>query len=196
MKVTNFIIILQYMKNLEDIKELKDACLILGLNPSDFIETSEVQKGVGDVDYKALYEEQKRLNIQIIQGLGNLPNVISEKLNVTINEVQKSVNDISDKINVFEQSPLHRAKSCTKVNVIEKSVTDKENKARQTYSLSNPASLKALKNFLGEKTIENLEKGVSNSIYEQAAIQLDATKNLNKKIADKLFEIDKIQIMQ
>ena len=60
MKVTNFIIILQYMKNLEDIKELKDACLILGLNPSDFIETSEVQKGVGDVDYKALYEEQKR----------------------------------------------------------------------------------------------------------------------------------------
>lgn len=196
MKVTNFIIILQYMKNLEDIKELKDACLILGLNPSDFIETSEVQKGVGDVDYKALYEEQKRLNIQIIQGLGNLPNVISEKLNITISEVQKSVNDISDKINVFEQSPLHRAKSCTKVNVIEKSVTDKENKARQTYSLSNPASLKALKNFLGEKTIENLEKGVSNSIYEQAAIQLDATKNLNKKIADKLFEIDKIQIMQ
>lgn len=196
MKVTNFIIILQYMKNLEDIKELKDACLILGLNPSDFIETSEVQKGVGDVDYKALYEEQKRLNIQIIQGLGNLPNVISEKLNITINEVQKSVNDISDKINVFEQSPLHRAKSCTKVNVIEKSVTDKENKAKQTYSLSNPASLKALKNFLGEKTIENLEKGVSNSIYEQAAIQLDATKNLNKKIADKLFEIDKIQIMQ
>ena len=196
MKVTNFIIILQYMKNLEDIKELKDACLILGLNPSDFIETSEVQKGVGDVDYKALYEEQKRLNIQIIQGLGNLPNVISEKLNVTINEVQKSVNDISDKINVFEQSPLHRAKSCTKVNVIEKSVTDKENKARQTYSLSNPASLKALKNFLGEKTIESLEKGVSNSIYEQAAMQLDATKNLNKKIADKLFEIDKIQIMQ
>lgn len=196
MKVTNFIIILQYMKNLEDIKELKDACLILGLNPSDFIETSEVQKGVGDVDYKALYEEQKRLNIQIIQGLGNLPNVISEKLNITINEVQKSVNDISDKINVFEQSPLHRAKSCTKVNVIEKSVTDKENKARQTYSLSNPASLKALKNFLGEKTIESLEKGVSNSIYEQAAMQLDATKNLNKKIADKLFEIDKIQIMQ
>lgn len=196
MKVTNFIIILQYMKNLEDIKELKDACLILGLNPSDFIETSEVQKGVGDVDYKALYEEQKRLNIQIIQGLGNLPNVISEKLNITINEVQKSVNDISDKINVFEQSPLHRAKSCTKVNVIEKSVTDKENKVKQTYSLSNPASLKALKNFLGEKTIENLEKGVSNSIYEQAAIQLDATKNLNKKIADKLFEIDKIQIMQ
>lgn len=184
------------MKNLEDIKELKDACLILGLNPSDFIETSEVQKGVGDVDYKALYEEQKRLNIQIIQGLGNLPNVISEKLNVTINEVQKSVNDISDKINVFEQSPLHRAKSCTKVNVIEKSVTDKENKAKQTYSLSNPASLKALKNFLGEKTIESLEKGVSNSIYEQAAMQLDATKNLNKKIADKLFEIDKIQIMQ
>lgn len=196
MKVTNFIIILQYMKNLEDIKELKDACLILGLNPSDFIETSEVQKGVGDVDYKALYEEQKRLNIQIIQGLGNLPNVISEKLNITINEVQKSVNDISDKINVFEQSPLHRAKSCTKVNVIEKSVTDKENKAKQTYSLSNPASLKALKNFLGEKTIESLEKGVSNSIYEQAAMQLDATKNLNKKIADKLFEIDKIQIMQ
>lgn len=196
MKVTNFIIILQYMKNLEDIKELKDACLILGLNPSDFIETSEVQKGVGDVDYKALYEEQKRLNIQIIQGLGNLPNVISEKLNVTINEVQKSVNDISDKINVFEQSPLHRAKSCTKVNVIEKSVTDKENKAKQTYSLSNPASLKALKNFLGEKTIESLEKGVSNSIYEQAVMQLDATKNLNKKIADKLFEIDKIQIMQ
>lgn len=196
MKVTNFIIILQYMKNLEDIKELKDACLILGLNPSDFIETSEVQKGVGDVDYKALYEEQKRLNIQIIQGLGNLPNVISEKLNVTINEVQKSVNDISDKINVFEQSPLHRAKSCTKVNVIEKSVTDKENKAKQTYSLSNPASLKALKNFLGEKTIENLEKGVSNSIYEQAAMQLDATKNLNKKIADKLFEIDKVQIVQ
>lgn len=196
MKVTNFIIILKYMKNLEDIKELKDACLILGLNPSDFIETSEVQKGVGDVDYKALYEEQKRLNIQIIQGLGNLPNVISEKLNVTINEVQKSVNDISDKINVFEQSPLHRAKSCTKVNVIEKSVTDKENKAKQTYSLSNPASLKALKNFLGEKTIESLEKGVSNSIYEQAAMQLDATKNLNKKIADKLFEIDKIQIMQ
>ena len=196
MKVTNFIIILQYMKNLEDIKELKDACLILGLNPSDFIETSEVQKGVGDVDYKALYEEQKRLNIQIIQGLGNLPNVISEKLNVTINEVQKSVNDISDKINVFEQSPLHRAKSCTKVNVIEKSVTDKENKAKQTYSLSNPASLKALKNFLGEKTIESLEKGVSNSIYEQAAMQLDATKNLNKKIADKLFEIDKVQIVQ
>lgn len=196
MKVTNFIIILQYMKNLEDIKELKDACLILGLNPSDFIETSEVQKGVGDVDYKALYEEQKRLNIQIIQGLGNLPNVISEKLNITINEVQKSVNDISDKINVFEQSPLHRAKSCTKVNVIEKSVTDKENKAKQTYSLSNPVSLKALKNFLGEKTIESLEKGVSNSIYEQAAMQLDATKNLNKKIADKLFEIDKIQIMQ
>lgn len=196
MKVTNFIIILQYMKNLEDIKELKDACLILGLNPSDFIETSEVQKGVGDVDYKALYEEQKRLNIQIIQGLGNLPNVISEKLNVTINEVQKSVNDISDKINVFEQSPLHRAKSCTKVNVIEKSVTDNENKAKQTYSLSNPASLKALKNFLGEKTIENLEKGVSNSIYEQAAMQLDATKNLNKKIADKLFEIDKVQIVQ
>ena len=196
MKVTNFIIILQYMKNLEDIKELKDACLILGLNPSDFIETSEVQKGVGDVDYKALYEEQKRLNIQIIQGLGNLPNVISEKLNVTINEVQKSVNDISDKINVFEQSPLHRAKSCTKVNVIEKFVTDNENKAKQTYSLSNPASLKALKNFLGEKTIENLEKGVSNSIYEQAAMQLDATKNLNKKIADKLFEIDKVQIVQ
>lgn len=90
---------------------------------------------------------------------------------------------------------MHQAKSCTKVNVIEKAVQDKTQEAKNTYSISNPVSLKALKTFLGGKTMEFLQKGVSNSIYERAAMQLDANKCLTTEIANKLFELDKIKIV-
>lgn len=183
------------MKNQKQISELREACNILGLNPNDFVEASEIEKGVDTVDYKVLYEQQKELNTQIILSLGKLPGIISENLTSQFSEIQKSVNGISDKINIFEQSPLHQAKSCTKVNVIEKAVQDKTQEAKNTYSISNPVSLKALKTFLGGKTMEFLQKGVSNSIYERAAMQLDANKCLTVEIANKLFEMDKIKIV-
>lgn len=45
-----------------DIKDLQKACSILGIDYLQFEESPEIEKGVGNVDYKALYEEQKALN--------------------------------------------------------------------------------------------------------------------------------------
>ena len=42
-----------------NIKDLQKACSILGLDYNQFIESPEIEKGVKDVDYKALYEQQK-----------------------------------------------------------------------------------------------------------------------------------------
>ena len=62
-----------------DKKELLAACDLLGIDSSAFVkEETELEKGIVEVDYKALYEEQKSINIQLIQGLAKIPELVEK----------------------------------------------------------------------------------------------------------------------
>lgn len=185
--------------------DLKEACNILGLDSSKFIQTPEIEKGVGSeaVNYKKLYEEQKSLNIEIIKSISNIPTLTNDKIGEnfkglldkmdSIQELKKSVDLIQESINSMKESPMHYAKSA-RLNVLEKSVNENHNFNGQTYSLSNGVSIKALKKYLGGKTMECLEKGINNSIYEKAAMQLDANKTIIPELRNMLMKTDNIQI--
>ena len=185
------------MNNQENkIKELTEACNILGLDASEFVEIPEINKSVEQIDYKTLYETQKALNIKIIETISKIPNIITDKIDVKVTEFQKSVDGINEKIAIFESSPLHKRKSISNVDVIEKGITKNNENNTSQFSLANPFEIKKLKNFLGNKTIEALEKGVNNSIYEKAALQLDANKTLSDDIINRLFQTCKIQVIR
>lgn len=185
--------------------DLKEACDILGLDYSKFIQTPEIEKGVSEVvDYKKLYEEQKSLNIEIIESISNIPTITNDKIGEnfkglldkmdSIQELKKSVDSIQESISMMKDSPMHHAKSA-RLNVLEKSIDGSSNFNGKTYSLSNGVSIKALKKYLGNKTMESLEKGINNSIYEKAAMQLDANKTIVSEFRNILMKTDNIQII-
>lgn len=220
-----------------DKKELLAACDLLGIDSSAFVrEETELEKGIVEVDYKALYEEQKSINIQLIQGLAKIPELVekgvqeklSEKIDSTfsqsnegavniLQEIQKSLTDvkevkeqlsqlselkevlkgvqnISQEIENFKRSPIHQGKAFRSVQAVEKAVVQQNGGANEVYSLSNPANVKQLKSILGQKMVEQLEKGVNNSVYERAAMQLDSSKTIAKQLRDSIFATDKILI--
>lgn len=189
-------------------KELESACQILGINFNDFVESPEIEKGLeDDKDYKPLYEHQRDLNLEIIKGIGNIPNFIEKSIsdeikNIKIvdnssvlSEIQKSLNSIGEEINEMKEIPMRKAKSFKSVSAVEKSLNQNTNGAKETYQLSNPIQAKKLKNFLAQKTFEYLEKGIENSIYEKATMQLDASKKVSNEIRSKLLKEDDISII-
>lgn len=183
-----------------DIKELEDACKMLGLNPKEFLDTEEVSKGLNNIDYETLYNQEKELNIKILKSLNNIPSFIEKSFsdkfseeNPKIEEIQKSIDSIKDEMEILKESPLHKRKSCDSMSVIEKSLN--RNDAKQTFKLSEGNSLKTLKKYLGNKTLLCLNKGIDNSIYEKAALQLDAQKTLLPELRKALYNSDKINII-
>lgn len=199
-------------------KELREACNVLGLSYEDFVESSEIEKGVNDIDYKALYEEQKELNKELLLAIGKIPSSFNEKfkelekgiseemsnissslkkndLSDTIKNLKDNFEDIKNKFNEYESSPLQKRKSFKSLQIVEKSEDNQNNKNTNKYQLSNPVSLKQLKSFLGTKTMQALEKGVSESLYEVAATQLDAHKKFSPEVLKALRLSDNIEIV-
>lgn len=189
-------------------EELKNACAVLGLNANDFLEEPELHKSVEDIDYKALYEQQKSLNIEIVKGIGNIPSIIEKGVTDKFNEIlggkidtalfkeiKKSVDGIKEDIESLKNSPMHEKKSFTKIQAVEKSLGQNSD-VKCTYSLSDFSQVKKLKQYLGNKTMEALEKGISNSVYERASMQLDANRIISPELIAKLYESDKIMISQ
>ena len=87
-------------------------------------------------------------------------------------------------------SPLHNRKSFDKIKVLEKSFSgEQQNSAKATFSISSQN--KQLKNFLGDRMMEELQKGISNGIYEKAAMQFDATGVLNNDLINQIYQKDK-----
>lgn len=186
-----------------EINDLKNACSILGLDYKEFVAIPEVEKGV--VDYKAAYEQQKALNEMI---LGNINEVsksfdnkfeefkskFTEGLENKIKELTKSFDSVKGQVDEMKNTPMRKQKSATKVTVVEKAIN--QNGDVKTFSLSDFGSLRELKRFVGDKAMEELQKGISGGVYEKAAIQLDASRMVSPDIAKKLFENDKILIQQ
>lgn len=161
-----------------DIKELKGACDILGLDFKEFVEVPEIEKGV--TDYKAAYEQQKALNEKILGNIGEISKSFESKLQTFQNDVSQSITDqlkelkksfgsLEEEVNGMKKSPMRQAKSATKVNVIEKAVN--QNNGVKTYSLSDMGSVRELKKYLGDKAIEDLQKGINNGLHERASLQ-------------------------
>lgn len=182
-----------------EIKDFKNACDILGIDFKDFIETNEVEKSVEDIDYKKLYENQKELNNQILGNILEISKSFDHKLeefkeSLNIKEIQKSYDEMKKKVDNMKNSPVHNRKSVTNVNVIEKAVGENKQQTKNRYSLQDFNSRKRLKQYLGDKALEELQKGVQNSIYEQAALQLDAYNRLHPNMIQTLFDKDNIII--
>ena len=47
---------------------------------------------------------------------------------------------------------------------------------------------------MGNKVVEDLQKGITNGLYERAALQLDANRNLTQELRDSLLSEDKVLI--
>lgn len=177
----------------KDIKNLKEACKTLGLDYSEFIDTSEeIEKGIGGVDYKSLYENQKEINKNILLAFGG----ISKSIDTRFNELQKGFDDLNDSLEVFKESPMHQRKSAERVVAIEKAFDGEGKKADLTFDLKNGADLKGLKKYLGNQMTKELEKGISEGFYQKAALMLDANKALTREIIKDLFDRDKILVKQ
>lgn len=187
-----------------EIEKLKDACSILGLDYEEFISIPEVEKGV--VDYKAAYEQQKILNEMILSNIGEVSksfevkfeefkNKFDEGLEGKIEELNKSFGFLKEEINEMKNTPMRKQKSATKVTVIEKAL-NQNNGAKKIFNLSDFTSTRELKRFLGDKAIDDLQKGVVDSIYEKAAIQLDASRTVSPDLIKKIFEKDNILIQK
>lgn len=173
--------------------DLKEACKALGLNYKDFCNDSiEIEKGVDTIDYKALYEEQKRLNEEIILSIGKLPNLFTDKFA----ELQKGFDNLNGELEILRNSPMHQRKSIDKVGFVEKSFVGGENgkKYDAIYDLKTREGLSSLKNYLGNKTMQELKKGISGGFYERAALALDAKKILPPSMVKELLEKDNILV--
>lgn len=187
-----------------DIKDLQKACSILGLDYNQFIESPEIEKGVGNIDYKALYEQQKALNEKILGNIGEISKSfdtqldkfktdVSKDMENQIKELEKSFGTLKEEVDGMKKSPMRNAKSAKNVTVIEKAVNGNNNGIK-TLNLNVPADVRQLKNFLSEKAIEELSKGVQNGIYERASLQLDASHKITPDLVKKIMEQDKILI--
>ena len=76
--------------------------------------------------------------------------------------------------------------------MIEKSVN--ENRGVKTFHLNNLGEKKQLKVLLGNLALNELQKGVKDGIYEQAALQLDAG-GLDLNVQKHLLDNNKIQVI-
>lgn len=171
--------------------ELKAACSALGLNYNEFIEEPKtIEKGLGSgVDYENLYHQQLKVNQDLLMAISNSNNQITKNFE----EVQKGLNEINSQFEKMGASPLHNRKSFDKIKVLEKSFSgEQQNSAKATFSISSQN--KQLKNFLGDRMMEELQKGISNGIYERAAMQFDATGVLNNDLINQIYQKDKILI--
>lgn len=187
-----------------DIKDLQKACSILGLDYNQFVESPEVEKGVGSIDYKALYEQQKTLNEKILGNIGEISKSfdtqldkfktdLSKDMENQIKELDKSFGTLKEEVDGMKKSPMRNAKSAKSITVIEKAVNGNNN-GMKTFNLNIPADVRQLKNFLSEKAIEELSKGVQNGVYERASLQLDASHKITPDLVKKIMEQDKILI--
>ena len=187
-----------------NINDLKKACSILGINHEQFIEAPEVEKGVGSIDYKALYLEQKALNEKILGNIGEISKSfdsqlvdfqksISKNMETQIKELEKSFGTLKEEVNTMKKTPMRSAKTAKSVTVIEKAVSN-NNQGMRTFNLNVPSDMRELKGFLSEKAIEELSKGVQNGIYERASLQLDASHKITPDLVKKIMEQDKIII--
>jgi len=189
-----------------DIKDLQKACSILGIDYTQFVETSEIEKGVssGNVDYKKLYEEQKALNEKILGNIGEVSKSFGDQLEDfkksiasnmkdKIEALEKSFKGIKDEVNDMKKSPMRNAKSARNITVLEKAANG-NNHGMKTLNLNVPSDVKELKAFLSDKAIEDLSKGISDGVYEKAALQLDASRKISPDLIKKIMEQDKILI--
>lgn len=187
-----------------NIKDLQKACSILGLDYNQFVESPEIEKGVGDIDYKALYEQQKALNEKILGNIGEVSKSfdtqldkfktdVSKNMENQIKELEKSFGTLKEEVDGMKKSPMRNAKSAKSVTVIEKAVSN-NNQGMRTFNLNVPSDMRELKGFLSEKAIEELSKGVQNGIYERASLQLDASRKISPDLVKKIMEQDKILI--
>ena len=187
-----------------DIKDLQKACSILGLDYTQFVESPELEKGVsGGVDYKKLYEEQKALNEKILGNIGEISKSfdsqldkfkgdISKNMENQIKELEKSFGTLKEEVDGMKKSPMRHAKSAKSVTVIEKSVN--QNNGVKTLNLNIPSDVKELKQFLSEKALDEISKGVQNGVYERASLQLDSSRRVTPDLVKKIMEQDKILI--
>lgn len=186
-----------------NISDLKKACSILGIDHSQFVESPEIEKGVGNVDYKALYEEQKALNEKILGNIGEISksfdtqldtfkSTLSNNMDQKIKELEKSFGTLKEEVTTMKSTPMRKAKTAKSVTVIEKSVS--QNNGIKTYNLNIPSDVRDLKNFLSTKAIDELSKGVQNGVYERASLQLDASHKITPDLVKKIMEQDKILI--
>ena len=187
-----------------DIKDLQKACSILGLDYNQFIESPEIEKGVGSIDYKTLYEEQKALNEKILGNIGeisksfdaqfgNFKENISKNIKEQIKELEKSFGTLQEEVDTMKKAPMRSAKSAKSVTIIEKAVNG-QNNGMKVLNLNVPADVRELKSFLSNKAIEELSKGVQNGVYERASLQLDASRTISPDLIKKIMEQDKILI--
>lgn len=188
-----------------NIKDLQKACSTLGLDYNQFIESPEIEKGVESIDYKALYEQQKSLNEKI---LGNICEIsksfdtqldkfktdVSEDMKSQIKELEKSFSTLKEEVDGMKKSPMRNAKSAKSVAVIEKALNGGGNNGMKTLNLNISSDVKQLKDFLSQKAIEELSKGVENGVYERASLQLDASRKISPDLVKKIMEQDKILI--
>lgn len=188
-----------------DIKDLQKACSILGLDYNQFIESPEIEKGVGSIDYKALYEQQKALNEKILGNIGEISKSfdtqldkfktdVSKDMENQIKELEKSFGTLKEEVDGMKKSPMRNAKSAKSVTVIEKAVNGGGNNGMKTLNLNVPSDVRQLKDFLSQKAIEELSKGVENGVYERASLQLDASRRISPDLVKKIMEQDKILI--
>lgn len=186
-----------------ELNKLKEACKVLGLNHKDFISLSEVEKGVID-DYKVAYEQQRKINEQILNNISEISKSfdnqlqdfskkVLENIENQIKEINKSVNSLSEEVDGMRKTPMRQAKSATKVSVIEKAVNQNNNGVK-TYDLNDFRQKQEIKRWLGDKALEELQKGINGGTYERAAMQLDANGKLSTDLIKKILEQDKILI--
>lgn len=174
-----------------DKKELKAACEALGLNYNEFIEEPKtLEKGIGEgTNFEALYYQQLEANQKLLAAIGSS----NDKIAQNFQELQKGLSGLNSQLEQMSASPMHNRKSFDKIKVLEKSFTgEQQESARITYSLANQN--KQVKNFLGDKMMEELQKGVKNGIYEKAAMQLDAIGSLDNSTISYILSNDKVLI--
>ena len=97
-------------------------------------------------------------------------------------------------MNDMKNTPMRKSKSATKVNVIEKAFAQQNNGVQKIFNINNFGEKKELKKLLGNKALEELQKGVNNGVYERAAMQLDASGFVTPDLAQQIFQKDKILI--
>ena len=199
--------------------ELQEACKLFGLNYQDFVNVDNkkgpsqkqqirpIQKGVvapqgnrpnkpapsNNVNYKELYESQLEINKSLITTLGSL----SISVNTNFSELQKGLGDLDERFAKIEGTPAHQGKSRRgSIQVIEKSFQGNEGviKANKTFNLSVKSEKQAVKSYLGQRMMEEFQKGVQNGFYEEAAMTLDSNGSLTDRQIETILKQDKILI--
>lgn len=202
------------MKGSNDINQLKEACEVLGLDYSAFVEPENqekkpqkkmkpVQKGITNpkpsvqvsqqIDYKALYEKQLQQNKELLGLLSEFNSSFKSQFSA----LEKGVSDLNERFSKIESTPAHSPKSFrSKLQVVEKGFSGNQGNVdyQRALSMKNSRDVKELKAYLGNKMMEEFQKGVQNGFYEQAAMTLDSNGILTDKQINVILKQDKILI--